>query len=63
LSARSTDQSTLPAAVEAAILDAIRSLQYGSVEVTIHDSRVVQVECTRKIRFGSNGVMEPAQKA
>jgi hypothetical protein len=34
-----------------AILDAIRSLEYGSVEITIHDSRVVQIECKKKIRF------------
>ena len=42
---------TLPPSAEAAILDAIRSLQYGSVEITIHDSRVVQIECKKKIRF------------
>ncbi len=44
----SQDPAPLP---EAAILEAIRSLRYGSVEVTIHDSRVVQVECRSKIRF------------
>ena len=48
-------QPALPPAIETAILEAVKSLQYGSVEVTVHDSRVVQVECTRKIRFGSNG--------
>jgi hypothetical protein len=36
---------------EAAILEAIRSLRYGSVEITVHDSRVVQIECRKKIRF------------
>jgi hypothetical protein len=62
---RPTEQSTLPPAVETAILDAIKSLEYGCVEVTVHDSRVVQVECTRKIRFThTNGtIAEPAQKA
>lgn len=49
-------------AIETAILDAIKSLQYGSVEVTVHDSRVVQVECTRKIRFNSNGAAENGTK-
>ena len=44
----------LPPAIETAILDAVKSLQYGSVEITIHDSRVVQVECTRKIRFNGS---------
>lgn len=42
------DRPPLP---EAAILDAIRSLRYGSVEITVHDSRVVQLECRNKIRF------------
>jgi hypothetical protein len=40
-----------PTVPEAAVLEAIRSLRYGSVEVTVHDSRVVQVECRNKIRF------------
>ena len=35
---------------EAAILKAIRSIRYGSVEITIHDSRIVQIECKKKIR-------------
>jgi hypothetical protein len=44
-------ESALPAPAAAAILEAIGSLQYGSVEITIHDSRVVQIECKKKIRF------------
>ena len=40
-----------PSLAEAAILDAVRSLRYGSVEITVHDSRVVQLECRNKIRF------------
>jgi hypothetical protein len=63
LSPRPVEQPALPPAVETAILEAVKSLQYGSVEVTVHDSRVVQVECTRKIRFGSNGATEPVTKA
>lgn len=45
---------------EAAILNAIRSLRYGSVEVTVHDSRVVQVECKSKIRF-RDGEADPLE--
>ena len=36
---------------ERRIMNAIRSLRYGSVEVVIHDSRIVQVERREKIRF------------
>jgi hypothetical protein len=37
--------------IEKEILEAIRGIKYGAVEVLIHDSRVVQVEKTEKIRF------------
>jgi len=33
------------------ILLAIRSIGYGSIEVIIHDSRVVQIERREKVRF------------
>ncbi|MDR1728255.1 MAG: YezD family protein [Acidobacteriota bacterium] len=41
---------------ESAILSAVRGIRYGSVEVTIHDSRVVLIECKRKIRVQSGVV-------
>jgi hypothetical protein len=34
-----------------AILDAIREIRYGSVEIVIQDSRVVQIERREKTRF------------
>lgn len=33
------------------ILRAITSIQYGSVEIVIHDGQVVQIECREKIRI------------
>ena len=33
------------------ILNAIKDIQYGSVEVIIHDAHVVQVERSEKKRF------------
>ena len=51
----SNRQVAIPAdlreSAESAILNAVRSLRYGSVEVIVHDSRVVQIECKKKIRF------------
>ena len=41
--------TTLP--VEREILDAVRGIRYGSVEVVIHDSQVVQVVRTEKVRM------------
>ena len=29
----------------------VRSLKFGTVEITVHDSRVVQVERVEKLRF------------
>lgn len=53
---RTSEQSAeRPSSTEAVILEAVRSLQYGSVEVTVHDSRVVQIECRKKIRLESLG--------
>jgi hypothetical protein len=37
--------------VDAEIIRAIRNIRYGSVEITIHDSRVVQIERKEKRRF------------
>ncbi len=41
----------LPVAVEQEIIRAIRATRYGSVEIIIHDSVVVQVQRTEKVRF------------
>jgi hypothetical protein len=37
--------------LDAEVLRAIRNIRYGSVEITIHDSRVVQIERKEKRRF------------
>ncbi len=37
--------------IEKHILEAIRGIKYGAVQVMVHDSRVVQVEKTEKLRF------------
>ena len=34
------------------ILRAVKSIRFGSVEITIHDSRVVQIERKEKVRPG-----------
>jgi hypothetical protein len=37
--------------VESAILNAVRSIRYGSVEIVIQDSKVVQMERKDRFRF------------
>jgi hypothetical protein len=34
------------------VLRAVKDIRYGSVEITIHDSRVVQIERKEKVRPG-----------
>lgn len=33
------------------IRQALEKIQYGSVEIVVHDSRVVQIESRERIRF------------
>ena len=33
------------------ILDALKSIRFGSLEIIIHDAKVVQIERKEKIRF------------
>ena len=42
--------SPVAAAIEQEILRAVARIEYGSVEVVIHDGKVVQIECREKIR-------------
>src|SRR5687768_7076189 len=39
---------------EQAVRKAVRALRYGSVEVQVHDGRVVQVQTREKVRFADD---------
>jgi hypothetical protein len=39
---------------EQAVRRAVAGIRYGSVEVLVHDGRVVQVETRRKVRFADD---------
>lgn len=45
--------------VEQTILQALKDLRFGSVEIIVHDSRVVQIERREKLRVDA----EPARRA
>ncbi len=38
-------------AIHQKVLEALNGIHYGSVEVIIHDSRIVQIERKEKVRF------------
>lgn len=44
---------------ERAVLEAIRALRYGSVEIVVHEGRVVQIETREKVRFEEAGRRRP----
>lgn len=37
--------------IEKSVFEALKDLRYGSVEITVHDSRIVQIERKEKVRF------------
>jgi hypothetical protein len=37
--------------IELQILHSVQDIKYGSVEILIHDSRIVQIEKSEKFRF------------
>ena len=49
----------LPPEVEQEIVRAVGRIEYGSVEIVVHDGRVVQIECREKIRIDRD---EPGRK-
>ena len=44
---------------ERAVVEAIRALRYGSVEIVVHEGRVVQIETREKVRFDEVGRRRP----
>jgi hypothetical protein len=47
------------------LLSAINSLRFGSVEITIHEGRVTQIEKREKVRFteATNNPITPTEKS
>jgi hypothetical protein len=44
---------------EPAVRRAVRALRFGSVEVVVHEGRVVQIETREKFRFGAGAHRPP----
>ena len=40
------------------IIAALNSLRYGQVQITVHNSKIVQIEKTEKMRFDEIGLTE-----
>ena len=53
----------VPVEVAQEILRAVANIEYGSIEIVIHDNRVVQIECREKIRVNQSGSSRKALKS
>ena len=53
MSASSQNNSTAPVLPEQEILQAIRGIRFGVVEIVVHDSRVTEIRQTRRVRLVS----------
>jgi hypothetical protein len=45
--------------IEQTVLQALKDLRFGSVEITVHDSKIVQIERREKVRVE----LEPTRRA
>lgn len=43
------------------ILRALDQLRYGSVEITVHEGRITQIERREKVRFNQTSAQETAR--
>ena len=46
---------SLPPMLLRELVEALRSIRYGTIELVIHDGRVVQLERREKVRFEQGG--------
>lgn len=49
---RQAERPDIAASIEA-VRNALENLRFGSITLTVHDARVVQLDVTEKRRFGS----------
>jgi hypothetical protein len=40
-----------PSVTEREVLEVLRAIRYGSIEITLHEGRIVQIERREKVRF------------
>jgi hypothetical protein len=46
-----TDQALVRHSIERAVLHALKGLKFGSLEIIVHDSKIVRMERKEKIRL------------
>jgi len=51
MSLREDQKSVVNDAIVKDLIEAVNSLRYGTIQITIHNARIVQVDKTEKSRF------------
>jgi hypothetical protein len=51
MSSRQNQKSIVTDAIIKEIIEALNNLKYGHVQITVHNSRIVQIDKTEKTRF------------
>lgn len=46
-----------PAEIASQIIDLLQGIKFGSLEIIIHESKVVQIERKEKLRFDSKKIL------
>ena len=44
------------------VRDQVKSLRYGTVEIVVHDARVVEIKKSERVRFPSDGKAEALEQ-
>lgn len=57
MNAPSPSTKSTQAVPEREILQAIREVRFGMVEIVVHDGRVMEIRQTKKVRIPSEGVV------
>jgi hypothetical protein len=52
LPGRAAPTAIVPAQVQEQVIRALQAVRFGSVEIIIHDGKVVQIERREKVRLG-----------
>jgi hypothetical protein len=55
---KTSNENVVNDAIIRDIRNAIVGLDYGTVTIKVHNSKIVQVEITQKKRFGDGGLVE-----
>ncbi len=58
MSLKQNDKSAVNEAILKEIIRAVNSLEYGYVQITVHNSKIVQIDKTEKTRFDNIWLLE-----